>query len=265
MVQSADSFGEDQDSAADHNRISRLRHGDIIGYCYKEDFDVEEIELDRVYGKQSPNDLPMLIREDGADRVLIIGRNDIMVAPYHETVELHLDPRHAFGDGRHPTTEICIHMLGSLLSRYTTEEKRKIRMIDVGTGSGILSILASKLGIASIEAIDLSPDAVRSAHSNSMHNGCSFSISCADIAAFVAGHEYDIVVANMVTDVVVSNCASLAQLLDNSGMMIISGISDMSEAKARNVFGAQGLKVVHCIRWRGWLGFQVCKMKKFDD
>ena len=223
-------------------------------------------------GFDETDDLPAKESDrDGDSRLLILdegnGRNFVISDsphPYDKTshsIEIALDPRNAFGDGRHPTTEICIHMLGRVLWGIPSLERNNIRLLDAGTGSGILSILAALMGIESIDAVDLSRDAVRSAVSNARLNRCEFRIACADIGNFEFSDKYGIIMANMVTDVLAAHMASLANMLAENGVMFASGISVMSAERARDAFVNNGFIVMDEIVWRGWMGFELRRNK----
>jgi ribosomal protein L11 methyltransferase len=252
-------------------------HSDYIDDYYGED-SVEIPYLAGAYagifagrgytGFDEPDELPAVDENGvGNSRILIIDEGDERSFVINEAfrsmdetttrVDILIDPRNAFGDGRHPTTEICIHLLGCLISGIPSGERKKIRMLDAGTGSGILSVLAEKMGIPAIDAVDLSRDAVRSAATNAGLNRCEFRISCADIGNFEFSDKYGIIMANMVTDVLAANIVALANMLADNGVMIASGISAMSADRARDTFVTNGFTMMDEIAWRGWIGYKL--------
>ena len=202
-------------------------------------------------------DSRILILDEGNGRSFIISDSPHRYDKTSQSIEIALDPRNAFGDGRHPTTEICIHLLGRILWGMTSSERNNTRLLDAGTGSGILSILAARMGIETIDAVDLSRDAVRSAVSNARLNRCEFRISCADIGNFEFSDKYGIIMANMVTDVLEAHMASLASMLSDNGVMIASGISVMNAERARDAFLNNGFTVINYLVWKGWMGFEL--------
>ncbi len=196
----------------------------------------------------------ILIVDDESSRVFHI-RTGVTGETLPEAIDIHLDAYHAFGDGKHPTTEMCIDFLGKHLSQIMEGEREALSMIDVGTGSGILSILAIKCGIGRVDAIDLSPEAVRCAEANVRLNGCDVRVQRCDVSLFDPGTGYDVVAANLVTEVFVRNMPALSRLMKKGGTMIASGISAGSAETAVACFRNHGFEVRDSVCWKGWMGF----------
>ena len=204
---------------------------------------------------QSGEDEPaILVMREGSARVFLMRRPDGGIAR-PETVDIQIDSHTAFGDGKHPTTELCIDILGRHLAGIPSDTRNKLSMVDVGTGSGILAIMALKLGIGRVDALDLSPDAARCARGNARLNACDMRVDLCDVAEFDTGMAYDIVVANMVTDVITRRIEDLARLMRDGGTMIASGISTGSAAVAADCFARHGYESREMLYWRGWTGF----------
>jgi len=196
-----------------------------------------------------------VVREGDA-RVFLVGDPAF---PVPESIDIHIDSFTAFGDGKHPTTELCIDFLGRHLSPVPREKRESLALVDVGTGSGILAVMALKLGVGRVDALDLSPDAVRCARGNARLNGCDMRIDRCDVAGYDPGIAYDIVLANLVTDVITVNIEALARLMKDGGVMIASGISTGSAAKAADCFAGNGFTALKCTYWRGWTGFLLAR------
>ncbi len=196
-----------------------------------------------------------VVREGGT-RVFLVGA-PASAGP--ETVDILIDSFTAFGDGKHPTTELCVDFLGRHLSSIPREGRGRLAMVDVGTGSGILALMALKMGVGRVDALDLSPDAVRCARGNARLNGCSMRVDLSDVGRYDTGIAYDIVMANLVTDVIIQNIGALSRLLKKEGTMIASGISVGSAEKAGENFANHGFTAVKCAYWRGWTGFQLVR------
>lgn len=209
------------------------------------------------YPDDELSEVPILIIEEGISRLFLI---DIEHGESHnETIELHIDAHFAFGDGRHPTTELCIHLLGKIISTIHPQKRNSISLMDVGTGSGILAIMAKKSGIGRVDAIDIVEDAVRCAGANVRLNECEINLSCCDVARYTTSEPYDIVAANIVTDVFLQNTAAIVKLLKSDGYLVASGISAGSASRAAACFAEHGLEIHETLFWRGWTGFVMQK------
>ena len=125
----------------------------------------------------------------------------------------------AFGTGTHETTKMCVTMI----SETVTEDTKKI--LDIGTGSGILSIAAAMYGAGDITAIDIDPLAVKIAKENVMLNGkCSeIKVFEGDLLKMVTG-KYDLIIANIVADIIKELIPHIRAYLNEGGRFIISGI-----------------------------------------
>ena len=160
-----------------------------------------------------------------------IGKHLVVTPPWEnyapaagETV-VTMDPGMAFGTGTHETTRLCLALLESYLPEKIAENPR-LRLLDVGTGSGILSIAASKLGAEACYAYDIDPVAVRVAKENAAANGCgNITCGCSDLLAGVnRDAPYDFVCANIVADIILRMAPDLPPLLRDGAIVITSGV-----------------------------------------
>lgn len=132
-------------------------------------------------------------------------------------VVIELDPGMAFGTGTHETTKMCVEAL----EKYV---KQGNAVFDIGTGSGILSIAASKLGARSVTAVDLDPVAVDSAKENVKLNSLqNVNILYGDLMDVVNG-KANIIVANIIAEVIIVLSEGIKEFLENDGYFITSGI-----------------------------------------
>ena len=165
--------------------------------------------------------------------------NDIVIKPTWETVPedmqgrmvVNIDPGTAFGTGMHETTQLVIKQL----EKYVTPETD---LLDVGTGSGILAVIARMLGARSIIGTDLDENAITASAENMEANGFSpdiFKVIQGNIIDDKAvqdevGYEkYDVVTANILADVIMPLSKEIAQHIKHGGVFITSGIIDMKE------------------------------------
>jgi ribosomal protein L11 methylase PrmA len=139
-----------------------------------------------------------------------------------------IDPSTGFGTGHHATTRLCLRLLQQI-------EVRDRRVVDVGTGSGVLAIAAWKLGASSVAAIDNDADALRNARKNIDRNGATGRIKVLDVdLSSVSLPAADIVLANLTAAVLERHADPIRRLAASSGVLIVSGFgSDELEGIAR--------------------------------
>jgi ribosomal protein L11 methyltransferase len=140
-------------------------------------------------------------------------------APKEGEIIVRMDPGMAFGTGTHETTRLVMRILQDVV-------KGGERVLDVGTGSGILSICASKLGAKDIYAYDIDPVAVRVAKENALADGCdNITVGVSDLLKDVDRREpYGICVANIVADIILRMLPDIGALLLPGAPLILSGI-----------------------------------------
>ncbi len=147
-----------------------------------------------------------------------------------------IEPSTGFGTGHHATTRLCLRMLQRL-------ELRGARVLDVGTGSGVLALAAWKLGASDVVAIDSDPDALENARENVARNGAAPSIDIIrDDLGTLSIQRADVVLANLTGAVLVRLAAELRGLVVEGGYLILSGFSPQDAAVIQMAFG--GLAVV---------------------
>ncbi len=161
-------------------------------------------------------------------------------------IEVLIDPGMAFGTGNHETTAMCIRLLNGIDLGGKT-------VCDLGCGSGILGITAVKMGALSCVMSDIDSQAVEAAHSNVELNnvGDKVEVICGDLAE--GGRKYDVVIANITADVLIRLSSMVGDLLNDGGVIILSGIIN---ARAESVLDAYGqFKLKERIRDGEWQAF----------
>lgn len=167
-------------------------------------------------------------------------------APVAAPVVVRLDPGMAFGTGEHPTTRLCLAAVARLV-------RPGMRVVDVGTGAGVLAIAAARLGAARVVAIDNDPVAVEVAAANALANdvGGRVQIRLADGLRAVRA-QADLILANLTADTLGSVIAAVPTRLRRGGWLVISGFGGArARAMARAVEQA-GLRDAAIRRLRGW-------------
>ena len=158
-----------------------------------------------------------------------------------EEIVVELDPGAAFGTGQHTTTALCIRALETLV-------KPGMTVFDVGTGSGVLSIVAAKLGAGRVEAVDFDPVAVRIAAENVRQNGVANVVRTgqSDLLKSVEG-KADLIIANIIADIIVRLFGEVKESLAAGALMLLSGIiedrlHDVTKAAARHGFHVERIE-----------------------
>ena len=168
-----------------------------------------------------------------------------------DDVVLALDPGMAFGTGLHPTTRLCLAALESLADRgvLTTGGVGggRARVLDVGSGSGILSIAAGLLGAASVLAVDVDPIAVDASAANAARNKLGRVITSREGSAPSGEGPFDLVLANLIASLLIRLADGLVGDLRPGGTLLASGIFENREAEVVAAFAARGLHVAN--RW----------------
>ena len=189
--------------------------------------------------------------------------DDILVIPSWEQVKpedadkmiLNIDPGTAFGTGMHDTTQLCIRQLRKFITPQT-------ELLDVGTGSGILSILAIMFGAKHAVGTDLDPCAIEAVDDNRYNNGVTpeqFELLIGNIITEKevqdkVGYEcYDIVVANILADVLVPLTPVIVNQMKKGGIYITSGIIDDKEQMVVDAVKAAGLEVLEVTYQGEWV------------
>ncbi len=169
--------------------------------------------------------------------------------PEKEDVLIRLDPGSAFGTGTHPTTGLCIQALEKVIPEFSNE----ITMADVGTGSGILAITAVKLGVSSATGVDNDASVIsiagENAGKNRVQDKCRF---FAGSAADITG-KYDIVAANILTEVLVNIMPDLKKLLKPASVLILSGIIKRKLPLIEESLEKNSLKTVKILEKENWI------------
>lgn len=157
-----------------------------------------------------------------------------------------MDPGMAFGTGTHETTNLCLEALDEFV-------KGGERLLDIGTGSGILAIAALLLGAKSAEGVDIDPMCVRTAGENARLNGVQeqFQVLVGDLSDQAEGR-YDIITANIVAAAILSLAPDLPSLMGPDTLFIASGIIDQKKDEVIAGLQKVGLQVVDVREKRGW-------------
>lgn len=167
-----------------------------------------------------------------------------------------LDPGMAFGTGTHPTTRLTLHALEATLRGNET-------VIDVGTGSGVLSIAAKYLGAKEVVAYDLDDVAVKAAKENIALNPPAKNIQVkANNLLTNVEKKADVIVANILADIIVEMLPDAWRLLEPTGTLIVSGIIEAKKQEVIEAMQAQGFIIDQTFQQKDWYALTFKKMEE---
>ena len=185
----------------------------------------------------------------------------ILVKPYWEEIEkpqdrvvFSINPGMSFGTGSHETTQLCL----TQLEKYITPDSL---MLDLGCGSGILSVVSLLLGAKKAVAVDIDPNCIDTAYENADMNGISRDrykvisgnvVTDPDVKAIISEHKYDVVAANIVADVIIGLAPAARLYMKQGGVFITSGIIDGRQDEVRSVLESEGFTVISTERRKDW-------------
>ena len=200
---------------------------------------------------------------------------DILIKPTWEEVKpedadkfmIEIDPGISFGTGKHEATQLCIKQL----IKYIEGAKEAPTVLDVGCGSGILSIVALKLGAKEVVGTDLDADCMISTRDNMQVNHLDEKLGTFYVGNLiddtklqkkVGTEKYDIVVANILADVIIPMAPVIPDRLKEGGYFITSGIIDFKENEVKEAIEAAGLKVIEINHQGEWVNITAQKLTK---
>lgn len=242
---------EDEDKEAILTRVreelEELRSFMDIGPCTLEETQTED--------KDWINNWKQYFHQFYVDDILIIPSWEEMKPEDQDKMVIHIDPGTAFGTGMHETTQLCLRQL----KKYVTPQTE---LLDVGTGSGILSIAALKMGAKHARGTDLDPCALSAVKENleanqipegTMEMRIGNIIDDPEVQDWAGYEKYDIVAANILADVLVALTPVIVRQMKPGGIYITSGILDVKEDVVVKAVQKAGLTVVEVTRQGEWV------------
>ena len=250
------SFYLDED--ADGDEVLKGGREGIEEYRQFVDMGAGTITASETEDKDWINNWKQYFKPFTVDHILIKPTWEELPPEHADKLLIQIDPGTAFGTGKHETTQLCIRQLEMYV-------KPGMKVLDLGTGSGILGITAIKLGAESVFGTDLDENAITAVGENLEANGIpssQFSVIQGNIIDDVsvqdaAGYEcYDIVVANILADVIIMIQKQVPAHLKHGGIFISSGIIDMKEEAVREALLSNNeMEILETTRQGEWVSF----------
>jgi len=222
--------------------------------AYKQIADQNWMEAWKQYYK------PILIGE----RLLILPA--WMESPNPERIAIKIDPGMAFGTGTHPTTQLCLELMEVVINLRGLKDLGGLKVIDVGCGSGILSIAALKLGATKVLGVDIDEESVKNSRENADTNGVGdeLMLGVGSVNEILEGKfafkKAPLVVANILAPVIVRLFdAGLADLIEEHGAIVLSGILFEQEQSVIEAGQAKGLRMNERRQSGDWVALTMSK------
>jgi len=168
--------------------------------------------------------------------------------------EIEINPGWAFGKGNHPTTKLCIKALEELFKTQKIET-----VLDVGCGSGVLSMASATLGAQYVVGVDIDNAITLEANSNVDKNGFSSTIKVVLGSIEDVPGEFDLVVANILIDSIIAISGDLSQKAGSDGTILLSGIRDEQKVRAIEKFTELGYKLSDEYQEKEWVALVFVK------
>jgi ribosomal protein L11 methyltransferase len=189
-----------------------------------------------------------------------------MESPEPSRVAIKIDPGMAFGTGTHPTTQLCLELMEASLDLLGLKDLTGLRVIDVGCGSGILSIAAWKLGATKVLGVDIDEESVKNSRENADTNGVGeeLILGVGSVQEILDGKfkftKAPLVVANILAPVIIRLFeAGMADLIEENGAIILSGILFEQEQSVVEAGQAQGLRMIERRQMGDWVALTMSR------
>jgi len=167
--------------------------------------------------------------------------------PRHGCDYILMDTLLSFGTGLHETTQF--------MAQFVEEAQGKFKsFLDIGTGTGILALVALKYGAQDVVGIDIGQLSVQAARDNMKANNLYFKVLRADIKKYPSKRTYDFVAANLITEDLIENAQKIISLVKEGGLLAVSGISLDNLSKLRKAFSLLPLKCFKIAKGKQWSG-----------
>lgn len=165
---------------------------------------------------------------------------------------IEMDPENAFGTGQHQTTKLCLKHIAHFLNAIPAKKRAELSIADIGTGSGILAILAKKLEAGSVVATEIDHDAVETAKKNALKNMVELDISSVPETHNYQKRSFDMIVANILANTLIDMAKNLTEACKEQGTLILSGILCSQAQSVIDAYERLGTKIAQQENMDDW-------------
>ena len=177
-----------------------------------------------------------------------------------------LDPYHAFGTGKHPTTILCLKIMDSLAdTRSRGGGIKGAKVLDFGCGTGLLAIAVVKMGAQEAVGVEIDPPSVEAAKTNVALNHLSDRVAIREGSWEVVHEKYDFIFANLVVSALLKTGRHIRDHLTPTGAAVVSGFGENQAVDVKRFFEAEGLTTSDQFALEGWGAFMMRETLKKDN
>jgi ribosomal protein L11 methyltransferase len=177
--------------------------------------------------------------------------------PAGRDIVIEIDPGMAFGTGQHASTRMCLEAVEDIILKDRTI--KNWRVLDVGTGTGILGIACAKLGAERVLCVDIDNKAVEIARENTAVNHLENKVEISNRDVSTINEPFDLIVANLTAKILIRLRAHLMSLIENTGYLVISGIIDQNKSDIDAHFLSDTFTLHHVIAEKEWFCYVLQK------
>ena len=170
--------------------------------------------------------------------------------PAGRDIVIEIDPGMAFGTGQHPSTRMCLEAIEDIILK--DRAIKNWRVLDVGTGTGILGIACAKLGAERVLCVDIDKKAVEIAQENAAINHLENRVEIINHDVSTINEPFDLIVANLTANILIRLRAHLISLIENTGYLVISGIIEQNKTDIESHFLSDKMILHHVIAEKEW-------------
>ena len=173
--------------------------------------------------------------------------------PIRDSLTIIIDPQHAFGTGRHPSTRLCLEWIDRMAHSEQFDQWLQGRnVLDFGCGTGLLAIAAVKMGAKSAIGIEIDHQSAQTARKNLELNRVSEKVVICEGSWEVVNGKYDLILANLVSSALLRRCRDIPNHLKHQGKVVISGFGHNQNGAMERFFIEQGLVTIDRSSLEGW-------------
>lgn len=252
------------------NHAGHFKHHGEKWIIYFEESAFDEKEVTRVLGSETipfqwkvkPFELDPELKWNGMYQPVRVSNYCFIRSPIHPRDinnckhEITIVPTLTFGMGHHVTTQLMLEIMA-------THDFENKAVLDIGTGTGLLGIIALKENAKKVMGIDIEPSAVKNAVRNARLNGLALPTQHAIISDLEVGMEADYILANIVTPVHLTSVKDYHFHLKPEGIVILSGMLNTDIYKITKVYEPAGFELLECIERAGWLVMSFKKKQRY--